>query len=92
MVGLMGFSTSFATSGMISLIGTAFVPFMVTETTDRSVDEIQIELYGNRILPRGSVTEMKSVTQQLTIQYLTTKTRMHYFDPLENLLLLSEIN
>jgi len=61
MVGLMGFSTSFAISGMISLIGTAFVPFMVTETTDRSVGEIQIELYGNRILPRGSVTEMKSV-------------------------------
>jgi len=62
----MRFSISFATSGMISLIGIAFVSFM-RETTDRSVDEIQIELYGNRILPRESVIEMKPINHPIKV-------------------------
>ncbi|XP_029172295.1 facilitated trehalose transporter Tret1-like isoform X2 [Nylanderia fulva] len=49
MVDLMGMSSSFATFGMISLIGTVFVSTMVPETKDRSVEEIQIELYGTQI-------------------------------------------
>ncbi|XP_050449586.1 facilitated trehalose transporter Tret1-like isoform X1 [Cataglyphis hispanica] len=46
MIDLMGISSSFATFGMISLIGTVFVSTMVPETNGRSVEEIQIELYG----------------------------------------------
>lgn len=46
MINLMGISSSFATFGMISLIGTVFVSTMVPEMNGRSVEEIQIELYG----------------------------------------------
>jgi len=53
MVSLMGFSILFAAFGMISLIGTAFVSFIVA--IDKSVDKIEIESYANRILPRGSI-------------------------------------
>lgn len=58
MVDLMGMSTSFATFGMISLIGTVFVSVLVPETKSSSVEEVQIELYRvrNRI-PRESITE-----------------------------------
>lgn len=53
MVDLMGNSSSFSTFGMISLIGTIFVAAMVPETKGRSVEEIQIELYGTQItIPR----------------------------------------
>ncbi|XP_011871999.1 PREDICTED: facilitated trehalose transporter Tret1-like [Vollenhovia emeryi] len=55
MVDLMGISSSFATFGMISLIGTIFVSVMVPETKGRSVEEIQLELYGTQIrIPRES--------------------------------------
>ncbi|XP_072759964.1 facilitated trehalose transporter Tret1-like [Anoplolepis gracilipes] len=53
MVHLMGISSSFATFGMISLIGTIFVSMMVPETKGRSVEEIQIELYGMQISTPG---------------------------------------
>lgn len=49
MVDLMGISSSFATFGMVSLIGTVFVSFMVPETKGKSVEEIQIELHGREI-------------------------------------------
>lgn len=53
MVDLMGISSSFATFGVISLMGTVFVSTMVPETKGRSVEEIQIELCGTRIrIPR----------------------------------------
>lgn len=53
MVDFMGMSSSFATFGMISLIGTVFVSTMVPETKGRSVEEIQIELYGTQIRNPG---------------------------------------
>lgn len=53
MIDLMGFSSSFATFGMISLIGTIFVSTMVPETKGRNVEEIQIELYGTQISTLG---------------------------------------
>ncbi|XP_011645679.1 facilitated trehalose transporter Tret1-like, partial [Pogonomyrmex barbatus] len=49
MVDLMGLSSSFATFGMISLIGTIFVSVIVPETKGRSVEEIQIELLQIRV-------------------------------------------
>ncbi|XP_071627976.1 facilitated trehalose transporter Tret1-like [Temnothorax longispinosus] len=53
MVDLMGISSSFATFGVISLIGTIFVSVMVPETKGKSVEEIQIELQGTQIrIPR----------------------------------------
>lgn len=57
MVDLMGISSSFATFGMISLIGTIFVSVMVPETKGRSVEEIQIELYGTQVrIPSETAT------------------------------------
>lgn len=58
MVDLMGISSSIATFGMISLIGTIFVSVVVPETKGRSVEEIQIELYGTQIrIPRETAAE-----------------------------------
>lgn len=60
MVDLMGISSSFATFGVISLIGTVFVSTVVPETKGRSVEEIQIELYGTQIssIPRETDPEV----------------------------------
>ncbi|XP_014486017.1 PREDICTED: facilitated trehalose transporter Tret1-like isoform X1 [Dinoponera quadriceps] len=44
MVDLMGTSSSFATFGMISLIGAAFVSALVPERRTKSAEEVQIEL------------------------------------------------
>ncbi|KAL0129708.1 hypothetical protein PUN28_001757 [Cardiocondyla obscurior] len=49
MVDLMGISSSFATFGMISLIGTIFVSVMVPETKGKTIEEIQMELYRTQI-------------------------------------------
>lgn len=46
MVDLMGISSSFATFGLIGLIGTVFISTKVPETKGKSIEEIQIELYG----------------------------------------------
>jgi len=61
MVNLMGFSSSFATFGMISLIGTVFVSTLVPEMKQmgRNVEETQIELYGMQIrTPRETDPEI----------------------------------
>lgn len=61
MVNLMGLSSSFATFGMISLIGTVFVSTLVPEMKQmgRNVEEIQIELYGMQIrTPRETDPEI----------------------------------
>ncbi|XP_012525721.2 facilitated trehalose transporter Tret1 [Monomorium pharaonis] len=58
MVNLMGISSSFATFGMINLIGTIFVSVMVPETKGKSVEEIQIELYGTQITSPRETLEM----------------------------------
>lgn len=61
MVDLMGISSSFATFGMISLIGTVFVSTLVPEMKQmgRNVEEIQIELYGMQIrTPRETDPEI----------------------------------
>lgn len=46
MVDLMGISSSFATFGLIGLLGTAFVAIFVPETKGKSIEEVQVELYG----------------------------------------------
>ncbi|XP_032680016.1 facilitated trehalose transporter Tret1-like [Odontomachus brunneus] len=60
MVDLMGISSSFAAFGMTSLIGTVFVSALVPETKDRSIEEVQIELYRARNRSaRESMTETR---------------------------------
>lgn len=46
MVDLMGISSSFATFGLIGLAGTVFISMKVPETKGKSIEEVQIELYG----------------------------------------------
>ncbi|XP_053975535.1 facilitated trehalose transporter Tret1-like [Hylaeus volcanicus] len=45
MVDFMGMSSTFATYGMVSLIGISFVAILVPETEGKSVEELQIEMH-----------------------------------------------
>lgn len=54
MIDLMGISLSFFVFAIICFVGTIFVALVVPETKGKTIDEVQIELYGLRELPTKS--------------------------------------